>query len=68
MHDSGEALKSETLFLTVGTRRQGIWIELHENLLSFEVSAMGNPHSRRLGVITQVLNWTLPNLIRESDL
>jgi len=59
----GKLLKSERLFLTVGTRRQGTWIELHENLLSFEVSAMGNPlHPQRLGVITPVLEWNAAKL------
>ena len=59
----GKLLKSEKLFLTVGTRRQGNWIELYENLLSFEVSAMGNPlHPQRLGVITPMLKWDVAKL------
>ena len=63
----GKLLKSEKLFLTVGTRRQGIWIELYENLLSFEVSATGNPlHPQRLGVITPMLKWDVAKLDQEN--
>jgi lipopolysaccharide transport system ATP-binding protein len=59
----GKLLKSGKFFLTVGARRQGIWIESHENLLMFEVSAIGNPlHPQRLGVITPVLDWEVSKL------
>ena len=59
----GKLLKSEKLFLTVGIRRQGIWIELYENVLMFEVSAIGNPlHPGRLGVITPMLDWDIAKL------
>jgi lipopolysaccharide transport system ATP-binding protein len=59
----GKLLKSEKLFLTVGVRRQGIWIELYERLLMFEVSAIGNPlHPQRLGVITPMLDWNIGKL------
>jgi len=59
----GKLLKSGTFFLTVGLRRQGTWIESHENLLMFEVSAIGNPlHPQRLGVITPVLDWDVRKL------
>ena len=59
----GKLLKSGKFFLTVGARRQGTWIESHENLLMFEVSAIGNPlHPQRLGVITPVLDWDVRKL------
>ncbi len=59
----GKLLKSGNFFLTVGLRRQGTWIESHENLLMFEVSAIGNPlHPQRLGVITPVLDWDVRKL------
>jgi len=59
----GELLKSEKLFLTVGVRRQGTWIELYDRLLMFEVSAIGNPlHPQRLGVITPMLDWATGKL------
>ena len=59
----GKLLKSGNFFVTVGARRQGDWIELHENLLTFEVSAVGNPlHPRRLGIITPILHWEVRKL------
>ncbi|MDQ2856329.1 MAG: ABC transporter ATP-binding protein [Acidobacteriota bacterium] len=54
----GKLLRSGNFLLTFGIRKQGIWIELHENLVTFEVSAVGNPiNPRRPGVITPVLDW-----------
>ena len=36
-------LRSGNFLLAVGARPQGTWMELHENLLLFAVSAVGNP-------------------------
>jgi lipopolysaccharide transport system ATP-binding protein len=59
----GKLLKSGNFFVTVGARRRGNWIELRENLLRFEVSAVGNPlHPQRLGVITPLLDWEVKRL------
>ena len=59
----GKLLKSGNFFVMVGTRRQGNWIELYESLLTFEVSAVGNPlNPRRLGVITPLLDWEVRKL------
>lgn len=59
----GKLLRSGRYFLTVGSQRYGSWIELYENLLTFEVSSVGNPlHPGRLGVITPVLNWEVCKL------
>ncbi len=55
----GSLLRSGKFFLTVGVRRQGLWIELRENVLAFEVSPVGNPlNPERKGVITPVLEWS----------
>ena len=55
----GNLLRSGKVFLTVGIRQRGIWIELEENILMFEISPVGNPlHPERKGVITPVLEWT----------
>jgi lipopolysaccharide transport system ATP-binding protein len=54
----GNLLKPGKFFLTVGIRRQGIWTELNENVLMFEVGSVGYPlHPDRLGVITPLLEW-----------
>jgi lipopolysaccharide transport system ATP-binding protein len=59
----GKLLKSGNFFVMVGARRQGNWIELYEGLLTFEVSAVGNPlNPRRLGVITPLLDWEVRKL------
>jgi hypothetical protein len=59
----GKFLKSEKLFLTVGARRRETWLELHENLLGFEVDAIRNPlHPQRLGVVTPLLDWDIAKL------
>lgn len=59
----GNLLRSGKFFLTVGARRHGTWIELYENLIMFEVSAVGNPIGpHRLGVITPVLDWDFKKL------
>lgn len=59
----GNLLRPGKFFLTVGARRHGTWIELFENLIMFEVSAVGNPvDPNRLGVITPVLDWDVNKL------
>jgi lipopolysaccharide transport system ATP-binding protein len=56
-------LKPGKFFLTIGSQRYGSWIELHENLLMFEVSAVGTPYSSRLGVITPILDWDVRKMV-----
>jgi len=59
----GNLLRPGKFFLTVGSRRRGTWIELYEDLLIFEVGAVGYPlHPERLGVITPVLDWHISKL------
>lgn len=59
----GKLLRSGKYFLTVGSQRYGRWIELQEDLLKFEVSAVGNPlQPGRDGVITPVLDWNIRKL------
>lgn len=59
----GKLLRSGSFFMTVGVRRQSRWIELKENLLMFEMSPTGNPLStKRLGVITPILDWNVCKL------
>jgi lipopolysaccharide transport system ATP-binding protein len=54
----GSFLRSGSYSITFGVRRQGIWSELHDHLLRFEVDAVNNPlHPARQGVITPILEW-----------
>lgn len=59
----GKLLKPGKFFLTIGSQRYGSWIELYENLLMFEVSAVGTRYISRLGVITPILDWDVCKLI-----
>lgn len=59
----GKLLKPGKFFLTIGTQRYGGWIEFYENLLMFEVSAVGTPYLSRLGVITPILDWDVCKLV-----
>lgn len=55
----GSLLRSGKYFMTVGVLRHGKWLEQNENVLLFEVSAVGNPlNPERKGVITPVLEWS----------
>ncbi len=54
----GNLLRSGTYTMTVGIRRQGMWLELHEHLLMFNISTLNNPlHPNRQGIITPLLEW-----------
>lgn len=53
----GNLLRPGKFFLTIGVRRHVTWVELHENLVMFEVSSVGNPLPERLGVISPILDW-----------
>lgn len=55
----GKLLRRGKFFLTVGARHHGTWLELYENLLTFEVGAVGNPLPDRLGLISPVLDWDI---------
>jgi homopolymeric O-antigen transport system ATP-binding protein len=58
----GNLLRPGKFFLSAGISRHKTWIELHENLLMFEISAVGNPLPDRLGIISPVLDWQIEKL------
>ena len=58
----GNLLRPGKFFLSAGMRRHSDVIESHENLLMFEISAIGNPLPDRLGIISPVLDWEIQKL------
>ena len=58
----GSLLRPGKFFLSAGISCRKTWIELHENLLMFEISAIGNPLPDRLGIISPVLDWEIQKL------
>lgn len=55
----GNLLRPGRFFLTVGLKRHSSWVELYDNLLMFEISAVGNSLPDRPGIITPVLDWEI---------
>jgi lipopolysaccharide transport system ATP-binding protein len=58
----GNLLRPGRFFLTVGLKRHSSWFELYENLLMFEISAVGYLLPERPGVIAPVLDWDIQKL------
>jgi len=58
----GKLLRPGKFFVTVGAARAGNWFELYEQLLMFEITAVGNPFPQRPGVIAPMLDWDTQKL------